>query len=42
MSANPNEFFNKIEFWFVRALVFLLFVVGLVKAGWELFEKLLK
>ena len=41
-SNGANEFFSPIEFWLVRALVFLLFVVGLGKVGWELMRKILR
>ncbi len=40
--SNPNEFFSAIEFWLVRALVFLIFLVGLIKVGWDVLEKILK
>jgi hypothetical protein len=40
--SNPNDFFSKIEYWLVRAVVFVLFVVGLGKVGWDLLQKILR
>lgn len=42
LRSNRSDIFSEIEFWLVRALVFLLFVVGLVKVGWELMQKILR
>ena len=39
---NPNDFFSKIEFWLVRAVVFGLFVVGLIKVAWDLFLRMIR
>ncbi len=39
---NPNEFFSSIEFFLVRAAVFLIFLVGLVKVFWDTMRKILK
>jgi hypothetical protein len=40
--SNPNEVFSTIEFWLVRILVFLIFLVGLIKVGWDTLEKIMK
>lgn len=41
-SKNPNEFFGRLEFWLVRFVVFLIFLVGLGKVAYDTLEKILK
>ena len=41
-NRNPNEFFGKLELWFVRFAVFVIFLVGLYKVVAEALSKILK
>jgi len=41
-NSNPNEFFGKLELWFVRFAVFVIFLVGLYKVVADTLSKILK
>lgn len=41
-NRNPNEFFGKLELWFVRFAVFVIFLVGLYRVVADTLGKILK
>ena len=40
--SNPNEFFGTAEVWLMRAVVFIIFLVGLYKVAADTLKKILK
>lgn len=40
--SNPNDFFGSFELWLVRGLVFLIFLIGLIKVGYDALRKIPK